>query len=76
MKSSNEPILEGELFDDIKEEDSTWTIRECLITIPILLRAIITNEGGILLTLFTPSFSGGKSLFNQRMIYLVLNLRS
>ena len=26
MKGSDKPILEGTLFSDIKEEDSTWSI--------------------------------------------------
>jgi hypothetical protein len=28
LKSEQEPMLEGELFAEIKQEDSTWTIRE------------------------------------------------
>jgi hypothetical protein len=29
LKSEQEPMVQGELFAEIKQEDSTWTIREC-----------------------------------------------
>ena len=33
MKSSPDPILDGELFNAISKDDSSWTIRPCRTSI-------------------------------------------
>ncbi|CAD6579015.1 MAG: hypothetical protein TREMPRED_002338 [Tremellales sp. Tagirdzhanova-0007] len=35
LKSSPEPILSGELFNDISKDDSSWTVQDAIMTIEL-----------------------------------------